>query len=831
MPAFVMRWSMGGLWAVAWVCTFAPPAFAADQYRLFPATVELRGPADQQRLLVERFRDGEAVGDATVGAQFRIDPPTVARIEAGVLRPVADGTARLRAVLDGQTLEARVEVRGMAQADPPGFRLDVQPVLTRWGCNMGACHGAQAGKKSFKLSLRGYDPFADYAAITRQWQGRRIDLTHPDESLLLRKALGELAHGGGSRLDAEDPDFQVLRNWVATGAAPPREGEPQVAEIEVTPNQVTLTAGAKQPLLVQAVYSDGRRRDVTGWAKFASTESGVAQVDEDGVVTVSGQGEAAITVWFSSRVAIANVTVPLVQKLEAAQPVDAAVFDASPRVNFIDELVVKKLRRLNIPPSGQAGDAEFLRRAFLDTLGVLPSPAEVEAFLGDAAPEKRQRLVDQLLQRPEFVDYWTYKWSDLLLVSSRRLKNPAVWSFSQWIRGAVERNLPWNEFARQIVTAQGSTLENGAANYFVLHKDPKKLNEATTLTFLGLSIGCAQCHDHPLERWTQDDYYGMAALFARVRAKDTGTDGESVVVAAETGDLPHPTRVGLPIPRPLDGAAVDPAATGDRRQPLADWLTAPANPYFAKALVNRVWANFMGRGLVEMVDDLRATNPPSNPELLDALARHFIDTGYDVRALVKTILLSAAYQRSSVATPQNAADDRFYSHFLLKRMSAEVLLDSFSQVTAVPTAFPDYPAGLRALQLPDNNVTSYFLSAFGRPVREFTCECERTSEPSVTQTLHLANGKTLNEKLGQPANQLQRWLEQSLSPADLVRQVYLTALSRPPTAEEQARLVPALAEIIAANPDDAVARQKQLREALEDLLWAVLTCREFLFIH
>ncbi|MFM8289363.1 MAG: DUF1549 domain-containing protein, partial [Planctomycetaceae bacterium] len=550
MPAVVLRCAARWLWAVAVVCPCVPAAFAADQYRLFPATVELRGPADQQRLLIERFREGEAVGDATVGAEFSVNPPTVAKIEGGVLRPVADGTATLRATLDGQTLEARVAVRGMVQAEPPGFRLDVQPVLTRWGCNMGACHGAQAGKKSFKLSLRGYDPFADYAAITRQWQGRRIDLEHPDDSLLLRKALGELAHGGGSRLDADDPDFQVLRGWVAAGAAAPQEGEPQVAEIEVTPRQVTLTAGAKQPLLVQAVYTDGRRRDVTGWAKFASTESGVAQVDEDGVVTVTGQGEAAITVWFSSRVAIANVTVPL------AQPVEIAAFDASPRVNFIDELVIQKLRRLNIPPSGQAGDAEFLRRAFLDTLGVLPTPAEVETFLADAAPEKRQRLVDHLLQRPEFVDYWTYKWSDLLLVSSRRLKNPAVWSFSQWIRGAVERNLPWNEFARQIVTAQGSTLENGAANYFVLHKDPKKLNEATTLTFLGLSIGCAQCHDHPLERWTQDDYYGMAALFARVRAKDTGTDGESVVVAAETGDLPHPTRVGLPVPRPLDGAAV-----------------------------------------------------------------------------------------------------------------------------------------------------------------------------------------------------------------------------------------------------------------------------------
>jgi len=812
-------------WLTACLGLPASDSCAADQFRLFPGAVELRGADDQQRLLVERVREGELVGPVNTPVEFEIDPPHIARISGGAVRPLADGNAKIRAVVEGQSLEATVVVRGLAQTEPPGFRNDVQPVLTRWGCNMGACHGAQAGKKSFKLSLRGYDSEADHAAITRQWQGRRVDLAHPADSLLLRKALGELSHGGGSRLADGDADFHTLQRWIATGALPPLENEPQVTEIEVIPRQVTLAAGARQPLLVQAVYSDGRRRDVSGWAKFASTEAGVARVDEEGVVTVEGQGEAAITVWFSSRVAIANVTVPLVQA------VDPASFNASPRVNFIDELVLRKLRRLNIPPSSQAGDAEFLRRAFLDTIGVLPTVSEVEAFLGDNTPDKRARLVDQLLQRPEFVDFWTYKWSDLLLVSSRRLKNPAVWSFSQWIRGAVEENLPWDEFARQIVTAQGSTLENGAANYFVLHKDPKKLNEATTLTFLGLSIGCAQCHDHPLERWTQDDYYGMAALFARVRAKDTGTDGESVVVSADSGDLPHPTRISLPIPRPLDGAAVDPNSPDDRRRPLARWLTDPANPYFAKALVNRVWANFLGRGLVEMVDDLRATNPPSNPELLEALARHFVDSGYDTRALIKTILLSATYQRSSRATPQNATDDRFYSHFLLKRMSAEVLLDSFSQVTAVPTAFPDYPAGLRALQLPDNNVASYFLSAFGRPVREFTCECERTSEPSVTQTLHLANGKTLNEKLGQPANQLQRWLEQSPSPRELVRQVYLSTLSRPPTTDELDRLVPALDEIIAAYSDDATARQAALRETLEDLLWAVLTCREFLFVH
>src|SRR5262245_10619058 len=416
------------------------------------------------------------------------------------------------------------------------------------------------------------------------------------------------------------------------------------------------------------------------------------------------------------------------------------------------------------------------------------------------------------------------------MMSSNKLKGPAVWAFSNWVRQAVAANLPWDEFAREIVTASGSTIDNGAANYFVLHKDAKLLNEATTLTFLGLSIGCAQCHDHPLERWTLDDYYGMANLFARVRSKDGAIDGESIVFPVTTGDVKHPTRIGVPAPRPLDGLALEAGDPRDRREHLAGWLTAPENPYFAKALANRVWANYLGRGLVEMVDDLRATNPSSNEVLLAALADDFVKHGYDVKHLIRTIMHSAAYQRSPEATPENAADDRFYSHYLVKRASAEVMLDALSQVTGVPTEFPDYPKGLRALQLPDNNVTSYFLSAFGRPAREFTCECERSDEPNITQTLHLANGKTLNEKLKSGENVIKRWLDEQLPDAEIVDRVYLSSLSRYPSPGEKERLVAALAEAAASAPDDA-AKLTARRETIEDLLWAVLTSKEFLFVH
>jgi hypothetical protein len=689
---------------------------------------------------------------------------------------------------------------------------------------MGACHGAQAGKKGFKLALRGYDHQMDYNTLTRQSKGRRVSLADPARSLILLKATGAIPHGGGTRFDDDSLEYRILSEWIADGAPPPKPDDPIVTGLEIVPKQVTLDAGQTQQILVRATYSDGRQRDVTRWAKYTSTEVGVAAIDDFGKVTITGRGEAAITVWFASKVAVATISIPY------EKPVSPDVFANSPKANFIDDIVLDKLKRLNIPPSGVATDSEFIRRAFLDTLGALPTSEEVREFLTAVAPDKRARLIDRLLERPEYVDYWSYKWSDLLLVSTKKLKGPAVWAFSKWVREAVAANKPWDQFAREIVTASGSTIDNGAANYFVLHKDAKLLNEATTLTFLGLSIGCAQCHDHPLERWTLDDYYGMANLFARVRSKDGTIDGESIVFPVSTGDVKHPTRIGVPVPRPLDGQALEPGDPRDRREHLATWLTAPENPYFAKALANRVWANYLGRGLVEMVDDLRATNPSSNEVLLAALADEFVKNKYDVKRLIRTIMNSAAYQRSPRATPENGADDRFYSHFLVQRMSAEVMLDTLSQVTGVPTEFPDYPKGLRALQLPDSNVVSYFLNAFGRPVREFTCECERSAEPSITQTLHLANGKTLNEKLKAPDNVIKTWLDARLDDADIVDRIYLTALSRFPSASEKERLVAALGEAVSTAADDA-AKTAARREVLEDILWAVLTSKEFLFVH
>jgi hypothetical protein len=567
---------------------------------------------------------------------------------------------------------------------------------------------------------------------------------------------------------------------------------------------------------------------VTRWAKFSSSEDLVAGVNLDGKVTVAGHGEAAVSVWYSNKVASATILSPMSRK------VDAGVFAASPRNNYIDDLVLKKLARLELPPSPTCSDAEFIRRVYLDAAGILPTPAEVRAFLADRATDKRERLIDRILSRSETTDYWAYRWSDVLLITTRRLPQPAVWSFYQFVRQSVADNKPWDRFARDVLTASDSTMRNGAANYFVLHRDVTDLTESTSLTFMGMSITCARCHNHPLERWTQDQYWSMANLFSRVRLKDGDRAGAVFVQSQPDGEAFHPRRGFAMPPAPLDGKPLALDSTIDRRKYFADWLTSADNPYFAKALVNRVWRNFMGRGLVEAEDDLRETNPPTNAELFDALAKDFITSKYDVKRLMRTIMRSAAYQRSSKALAGNAEDDRFYSRYLVRRLSAEVILDAYSQVTSVPTPFTElntrardateryggYPLGTRALQLPDSLVASRFLDAFGRPDRAQTCSCERSQDATVGQALHLNNGRTLNDKLRGKDSLVSKWLAAKVDDETAVKDLYLLSLCREPTAAELARFRKLLAEATADTGR---------REALEDLCWAVLTSREFVF--
>src|SRR5947209_1456144 len=451
------------------------------------------------------------------------------------------------------------------------------------------------------------------------------------------------------------------------------------------------------------------------------------------------------------------------------------------------------MEALHIPLSPTCNDGEFIRRAYLDAAGILPTPEEVKKFLADSSTDKRAKLIDALLERPEFIDYWSYKWSDVLLVSTRKLPQPDTWAFYQFIRQSVADNKPWDRFARDILTSTGNTLENGAANYFVLHKDVTDLTESTSVTFMGLSINCCRCHNHPLEKWTQDQYWEMANLFSRVAMKNADNAGAVSVQSEPTGEVYHPRRgIAMP-PTPLDGRPLPSKSWADRRQYFADWLTAPDNPYFAKALVNRVWRNFMGRGLVEAEDDLRATNPPTNPELLAALAKDFAAHGCDVKHLIRLVMNSATYQRSSLPAAGAEADDRFYSHYLVRRLPAEVILDAYSQVTGVPTPFDTlqtgagqvavvptglYPKGLRAQQLPDVHLVSRFLDAFGRPERVQTCSCERTQDASVGQALHLNNGQALNDKLRAKESLVSRWLEMKLSDDAVIDDLFARALSR-----------------------------------------------------
>jgi hypothetical protein len=803
----------------------------AAELKILPADIPLTGPHAGQRLLVVAEDRGQVLADLTGKAKVTSSNPAVAKVdEEGNVRAVGDGEAVLTATDGSRQATAKVRVSGIKAPHTWNFRNHVIPVLTRLGCNSGACHGALAGKGGFKLSLRGYAPADDHFVLTRQALGRRVNKLQPAHSLMLRKPTLAVSHGGGLKLEMNSPEYRLLVDWIASGAPGPRPDDARVVRLEVFPAEAVLKPGDNLQVIVRAWYSDGRAEDVTRWAKFASSEDLVATVDEDGKATVAGHGEAAISVLFANLVASCRIASPLPNKI------DPAVFAKSPRHNFIDDLVLKKFQALRIPPSGVCSDTEFIRRAYLDAAGILPRPEEVKKFLADPRPDRRAKWIDSLLERPEYVDYWTYKWSDLLLISSRKLPQPAVWSFYQFVRQSVADNKPWDRFAREILTARGSNLKNGAANYFVLHKDVTDLNETTAVTFLGMSVTCCRCHNHPLEKWTQDQYWAMANLFARVGLKNGDRAGEVAVQSLPDGDVPH-LRRGVPMPpAPLDAKPLPPDSPVDRRQYFADWLTAKDNPYFAKALVNRVWRNFMGRGLVEAEDDLRQTNPPSNAELLDALAKDFIEHRYDVKHLVRTIMNSAAYQRTANPLPGNKDDDRYYSRYLIRRLPAEVVLDAYAQVTGVPLKFNEvslgvtggtaktsaYPPGTRALQLPDALVISPFLDSFGRPERIQTCSCERMQDATVGQALHLNNGKTLNELLRGKGSRVEAWVKEKVSDAEAVRRVFLLALSRAPTDAELKRFTGLMAEG-ARDP------QTTRRELLEDVFWAVLTGREFLF--
>lgn len=803
-------------------------AIPAAELVIVPEQITLTGRESTHRVLALDKDRGRYTGEVEQVA-FSIEDESVATLEGGVVSPVGDGETTLTAKsADGRVATATIRVERQRDPFSWNFRNHVQPVLSKSGCNSGACHGAAAGQGGFRLSLRGYDPVFDHASITRNAGGRRITPADPARSLFLTKPTGAVPHKGGVRFETESEEYRRLAEWIAVGQPAPASDDAEITRLEILPDVALLHPGVSQQFIVRAYFTDGRVEDVTRWAKFSATDSSVAKVDDLGRASVEGYGEGSIVALYLSRNTVATIQSPYQNELAAG------LLANSLSSNFIDDAVNAKLTTLGIPPSPPAGDAEFLRRAYLDTIGVLPTPEEVKVFLGDADPLKRTKVIDHLLSRPEFVDYWAYRWSDLFLVNSDKLstkktkdRKGQVEAYYAWIREQVAENTPWDQVAHQVLTASGSTTENGAANFYVLHQDPQDMAETVSMTFLGMAINCARCHDHPLEKWTNDQYYGLANLFARVRAK--GNDDERVVFVSDWGDLVQP-RTGKPQPpRPLDAEPVSFEEPADRREYLAQWLTSPENPYFAKAVINRVWANFFGIGIVEPVDDLRATNPPSNAVLFDALEQDFIRYGYDLRRTMRLILSSQTYQRSSVPIAGNEADTRYFSHYLPRRLKAEVLLDAVSQATLAPTKFPNTPLGTRATQLADVKVDSYSLDTFGRPDRLQTCECERTDMPSMKQVLHLLNGEMLNDKLARMADEKQGFtqnrigqaIENDLPDEQIVEEAYLATLGRPPTGEERKEMLAALADVPVADR----------RIAVEDLYWGLMTSNEFLFQH
>jgi hypothetical protein len=802
---------------------------------IVPSQFSLHGGDSRQRLslvtLAENGLPGANVNEANI--ELVSSDPAVVIVHGPYAIAKGDGEATITAKLpDGRTATTKVEVNATKQPRAWSFRNDVQSILARQGCNMGACHGALAGKGGFRLSLRGYDSDADFHSITREVRGRRVEIADPGKSLLLAKPTGALPHKGGLRLSVDSRDYQVIADWIANGAQGPQESDPRLTHITVIPENALLSPGDHSQVLVNAHYSDGRVIDVTHWAKFSATDEAVASVDEDGLALVRGAGEGAVLAWFGSQVALSRMTVPY--------PYDVSddVFEQAPRRNFIDDLNLQQLQTLRLTPSLPADDEAFIRRATIDTIGRLPTFEETVAYVEDPAADKKIRLVDRLLASEDFVSYWAYKWSDLLLVNGTKLRPVAVETFAKWIRNSVRENKPWDQFVREILTAKGDSDKQGETNFYAIHQTPEDMTENASQAFMGLSIGCAKCHNHPLEKWTNDQYYAMANLFSRVRAKGWGGeprngDGIRTLYVANEGELIQPNTGKPQMPAPLDAEPVAFDDPRDRREAVASWMTDPDNPYFARSITNRVWANYFGRGLVESVDDLRLSNPASNEPLLAAASSYLVEHHFDLKQLMRAILESETYGRSSVPLPTNQAEQKYLSRYYPRRMLAEVLLDSIDQVVQTSSsftrvAFPGsdfqptalYPMGTRAIELYDSAIDSYFLKTFGRNTREITCECERSSEPSMVQVLHLSNGDTINPKLAEKRNAITRLIEAGKSDEEIVDHLFVTALSRQPTSQERDRILSVMKEY----GDDR-------RTAIEDAYWSVLASTEFTFNH
>lgn len=808
-----------------------PPPGAPKELVIYPKDVKLSGPRAEQRLIVLGVWADGREWDLTRSATISSASAKVATAERGVVRPAADGATTLAIEASGAKASVAVSVE-KAQADEPvSFAREVEPILTRAGCNSGGCHGAQHGRGGFKLSLFGFDPAFDYAQIVQSNEGRRVVLNDPERSILIAKPALVMEHGGGEKLKLNGRDYVRIRQWLEDGApAPAAKAEPEVTKLDVFPPHRIMVPGERQQLSVTAVWSDGRREDVTTTAQFDALNDAVAAVDAGGAVTSKDAGETHVMVRFGGQAVVAQVTLPFakpgggVGEPAGGSPNQTGKFPDVPANNFIDEKLISKWKDLGLTPSPLCTDDEFLRRLYLDAIGTLPTANEVRKFLDDKDPKKREKAIDTVLARPEYLDWWALKWGDLLRINRTALQEKGMWSFHNWVRGQVRDNAPIDQFVRDIVTAEGSTFLDGPANFFQIGRGFEEWSETTTQLFLGVRIGCAKCHHHPFEKWSQDDYYGMAAFFTRIGTKNSQEFGifgrETVIFIRNAGEATHPRKRVVVKPMPLDGdSKTSYDDEFDRRKKLADWLTAPTNPMFSRNLANRFWGYTMGRGLVEPLDDMRATNPASNPELLDALADSLVKSKFDQRALLKTIFSSRAYQLSHQSTPGNKADGAnvHFTRYTARRLTAEQLADAVDAATGTREKYTGLPLGTRAIQLPDSEVKSYLMDLFGRPPRQVLCECERTTKPNIAQAMHLMNGAFLNGKIADKTGRIEKLLTDKVPVPQAIEELYLTAWGRHPTPDE------------AKKAAGWVNSAPTVRDGLQDLLWVLVNSREFLF--
>lgn len=790
----------------------------AGSLRVEPAVINLVHPRRPHSLVVTSGTADGRTTDLTAQATFASANPSIARVTPlGWIEPVATGETDVTVTAAGQTSTVHVNVKLPPATPPYSFRHDVMPALSKGGCNAGACHGYSLGKNGFKLSLRGADAAADYLSLSDEFFERRINRHNPPASLLVSKPLGDVPHKGGVRFEHGSLLHELLLGWIGDGAPDDVADPVQIESVRIYPMSIVIGPGQQHQLQLIARYTDGSERDVTRLGIYTANTERVAAVDDEGLVTTRELGETAVVARFERIFATANFIV--LEPRPGFEPTPV------PTDNLIDQHVVAKLNDLKLKPSGTTDDAHFLRRVFVDLIGLQPKADELLAFLADPSPDKRVRAIDQLFRRSEFVDRWSLKWGDLLQNSRTNLNDPATYAFREWIRVAVATNMPLDEFVRTILVSRGGTYDDPASAYFAISKDTDDTLQRATQVFCGVRMLCAKCHPHPFENWTQTDYYGLHSFFNQLGAKAdqrlTGLpNAKTMVVNLAAGYSVNPRTGKAQPPRYLGGAEPTIAANVDRRTVYAQWLTSPDNPFFARSMANRIWSYFFNRGIIDPVDDLRTTNPPINPALLEALTKDFVEHRFDVRHLMRLIVTSQTYQRASTTNVTNAHDDANFSHFIPRRLPAETLLDSLAQATGVPENIAGAPAGFTASQLPDGDVQSDFLNLFGKPQRMEACECERDDGSNMLQALHFINGPTILNKLTNAGGRVAALVKQQADDRALIEQLYLWSLVRSPDAKE----VEVAMEFFKSKPDHR-------DQAAQDLMWALLNSRDFLLVH